>query len=87
VGYLARIGQAVRRWLPVESPWSDPKPDHDFHWVLDRYGGGPQVCCRWHEEHAFRVNPQATADFMEHLGGQERRYISERLGRSLWAGN
>jgi hypothetical protein len=75
MGYLACIGQVVRRWLPVEKPWSDPKPDHEYFIRPDM-----SPCCAWHDEHAFHVNPQATAQWQEHLGGPQRRYISERLG-------
>jgi hypothetical protein len=75
MGYLARIGQVIRRWLPVEKSWSNPRPDHDY---FIRANGGP--CCAWHDEHAFRVNPVATATVHEHLSEAQRRYFNERLG-------
>jgi hypothetical protein len=64
--------------MPASPP--TPMADHDFHWVVDRYGGSPQVCCPWHEERMFQGSAPATERLIDQLGGEQRRYIHERMG-------
>jgi hypothetical protein len=49
-----------RRWLvqhdltPEQVAHQRPADDHQFHWILDCYGGGPQPCCQYHSDEIDR---------------------------------
>jgi hypothetical protein len=57
-----------------------PMPDHNFHWVIDRFGGSPQPCCQRHGGQMFQGSVPATERLIDQLGGDSRCYISERMG-------
>jgi hypothetical protein len=79
MGVLGELIKKLREMAPIDAG-RPGQPDHAFHWVLDRYGGGPQVCCQWHEERMFQGSAPATERLIDQLGGEQRRYIQERLG-------
>jgi hypothetical protein len=81
--HLSRLGTRVRqwvqRWLPVDGT-SACQPDHAFHWVMDRYGGGPQPCCPRHGDELFHGHAPATERLIDQLSDQCQRYLAARLG-------
>jgi hypothetical protein len=86
MAFLAAVKEVARRvlqrWLPVDQAYAGGSPpDHPFHWVLDRYGGGPQSCCAWHAEYGFQVNGPDTVRLIDQLSGPAQQYIEQRLGK------